>query len=148
MDTDHDCSYKRVGNWKHQILNSTKPRSKKMIYVITGSQSARKLTKIEFLNLSHYAPRNAYVHFPQILGTSYGTDTEQIRTYSWKLFTVLPEQKRCFDYQFSMDIRDCNSEFLMTLFEDNVVDWLIFHSFSLRLQIDKIVCNWNNTGNE
>ena len=98
MDTDHDCSYKRVRNWKHQTPNSPKPRSTKMIYVITWSRIARKLTNIEFLNLSYYAPRNAYVHFPQILGTSYGTDTEQIRTYSWKLFTVLLEQKRCFDY--------------------------------------------------
>ena len=27
MDTDHDCSYKRVTNWKHQNPNSTNPRS-------------------------------------------------------------------------------------------------------------------------
>ena len=27
MDTDHDRSYKRVTNWKHQNPNSTKPRS-------------------------------------------------------------------------------------------------------------------------
>ena len=27
MDTGHDCSYKRVTNWKHQNANSTKPRS-------------------------------------------------------------------------------------------------------------------------
>ena len=40
MDTDHDCSYKRVRNWKHQNPNSTKPRSTKMVYVITGSQIA------------------------------------------------------------------------------------------------------------
>ena len=98
MDTDHGCSYKRVRNWKHQNPNSTKPRSTKMIYVITRIRIAGKITNIEFLNLSYYAPRNAYVHFPQILGTSYGTDTEQIRTYSWKLFAVLLEQKRCFDY--------------------------------------------------
>ena len=29
MDTDHDCSYKRVTNWKHQNPNSTNPRSTK-----------------------------------------------------------------------------------------------------------------------
>ena len=27
MYTDHDCSYKRVRNWKHQTPNSTNPRS-------------------------------------------------------------------------------------------------------------------------
>ena len=27
MDTDHDCSYKRVTNWKHQNPNSNNPRS-------------------------------------------------------------------------------------------------------------------------
>ena len=27
MDTDHDCSYKRITNWKHQNPNSTNPRS-------------------------------------------------------------------------------------------------------------------------
>ena len=98
MDTDHGCTYKRVRNWKHQNLNSTKPRGTKMIYVITWSRIARKLTNIEFLILCYYAPRNAYVHFPEILGTCYGTDMEQIRTYSWKLVTVLLEQKRCSDY--------------------------------------------------
>ena len=29
MDTHHDCSYKRVTNWKHQNPNSTNPRSTK-----------------------------------------------------------------------------------------------------------------------
>ena len=29
MDTDHDCSYKRVTNWKHRNPTSTKPRSTK-----------------------------------------------------------------------------------------------------------------------
>ena len=29
MDTEHDCSYKRVTNWKHQNPNSTNPRSTK-----------------------------------------------------------------------------------------------------------------------
>ena len=52
MDTDHDCNYKRVTNWKHQTPNSTKPRSTKTIYVITWNRIAKKLTNIEFLNLS------------------------------------------------------------------------------------------------
>ena len=55
------------------------------------------LQALNFLNLSKYIPRNAYVHFPEFLGTGYGTDMEQIRSYSWKLMTVL-EQIRCFDY--------------------------------------------------
>ena len=48
MDTDHDCSYKWVRNWKHQNPNSTNPRSTKMIYVITWKRIAGKLTDIEF----------------------------------------------------------------------------------------------------
>ena len=98
MDTDHDCNYKRVTNWKHPTPNSTKPRSTKTIYVINWNRIARKLTNIEFLNLSKYIPRNAYVHFQEFLGTGYGTDMEQIRSYSWKLMTVVLKQKRCFDY--------------------------------------------------
>ena len=98
MDTDHDCSYKRVRNWKHQNPNSTNPAAQTMIYVITWNRIARKLTDIEFLNLTNYVPRNAYVHFPEILGTCCGTHTKQIRTFSWKLLTVLLEQTRCFDY--------------------------------------------------
>ena len=73
MDTDHDCSYKRVTNWKHQNANSINPAAQTMIYVITWNRIARKLTDIEFLNLSQYVPRNAYVHFPEILGTCYAT---------------------------------------------------------------------------
>ena len=52
MDTDHDCNYKRVTNWKHQTPKSTKARSTKTICVITWNRIARKLTNIEFLNLS------------------------------------------------------------------------------------------------
>ena len=52
MDTDQDCSYKRVTNWKHQTPNSSKPRSTKMIYVITSIRIARKLTGVKFLNVS------------------------------------------------------------------------------------------------
>ena len=52
MDTDHDCSYKRVRNWKQQTPNSSKPRTTKMIYVITWSWIAMIITNIEFLNLS------------------------------------------------------------------------------------------------
>ena len=66
-----------------------------MIYVITGSRIAMKITHIESLNLSQYVPWNAYVHFPEKLGTWYGTDTEQIRTCSWKLLTVFLEQIPC-----------------------------------------------------
>ena len=47
MDTDLDCSYKRVRNWKHQNPNSTKPRSTKMVYVITRSQIAMTTTDID-----------------------------------------------------------------------------------------------------
>ena len=97
MDTDHDCSYKRVWNWKHQNPNSTKPRSTKVIYVITWSRIARKLTDIEFWiwpTMFHVTPTYTFRNS----GACYGTDMEQIRTYSWKLFTVLLEQKRCSDY--------------------------------------------------
>ena len=52
MDTDHDCSYKLVTNWKHQNPNSTNPAAQTMIYVITWNRIARKLTNIQFLNLS------------------------------------------------------------------------------------------------
>ena len=46
MDTDHDCRYKRVRKWKHQNPNYTKPRSTKMVYVITRSQIAMTTTDI------------------------------------------------------------------------------------------------------
>ena len=52
MDTDHDFSYKRDTKWKHQNPNSTNPAEQNMIYVITWSRIARKLTNSEFLNLS------------------------------------------------------------------------------------------------
>ena len=52
MDTDRDCSYKRVTNWKYQNLKPTNPAAQTMIYVITWNRMARKLTDIEFLNLS------------------------------------------------------------------------------------------------
>ena len=51
MDTDHDCSYKRVTNWKHQNPNSTNPAAQTIIYVITWSRIAMIITDIEFLNL-------------------------------------------------------------------------------------------------
>ena len=69
-----------IGSIKTLILPTSSAQT--MIYVITGNRIARKLTDIEFLNLSYYVRRNAYVHFPEILGTCYGTHTEQIRTYS------------------------------------------------------------------
>ena len=52
MDTDHDCSYKRsrIGSMKTLILPS--PAAQTMIYVITWNRIARKLTDIEFLNVS------------------------------------------------------------------------------------------------
>ena len=46
MDTNHDCSLKRVRNWKLQNPNSTKSRSTKMVYVITRSQIAMTATDI------------------------------------------------------------------------------------------------------
>ena len=52
MDTDHDCSYKWVRNWKQQNPNSTNPAAQTMIYVITWNRIARKLTDTEFLNVS------------------------------------------------------------------------------------------------
>ena len=102
----------QIGSIKTPILPT--PAAQTMIYVITSSRITTKIADIDFLNLSWYLPRNAYVHFPEILGTCYGTDTEQIRTYSWKLMTVILEQIRCFDYEFSMDFGDCISEFLLS----------------------------------
>ena len=52
METDHDCSYKRVRNWKHQNPNSINPAAQTMIYVIIWNRIAKKLTDIEFLNVS------------------------------------------------------------------------------------------------
>ena len=52
MDTDHDCNYKRVRNWKHQTPNSSKLRTTKLIYVITWSRIAMIITNIDILNLS------------------------------------------------------------------------------------------------
>ena len=48
MDTNHDCSYKRVTNWNHQNPNSTNPAAQNMTYAITWIRIARKLTDIEF----------------------------------------------------------------------------------------------------
>ena len=64
---------KRIGSIKTLIPPS--PAAENMIYVITRNLIAMKNTDIEFLILSQYVPRNAYVHFPEILGTCYGTDT-------------------------------------------------------------------------
>ena len=50
IDTDHDYSYKRVTNWKHQTPNSTKPRSTKKRS--TSSPGTGLQGNIEFLNLS------------------------------------------------------------------------------------------------
>ena len=86
----------RIGCIKTLILPT--PAAQTMIYVITWNRIARKHTDIEFLILSYYVPRNAYVHSPENLGTCYATDMEQIRTYSWKLSTVLVEQIRYFDF--------------------------------------------------
>ena len=63
MDTDHDCSYKRVRNWKHQNPNSTKPRSTKMVYVITRSQIAMTTTDIN-LSPEQTCSRGAHVDTP------------------------------------------------------------------------------------
>ena len=63
MDTDHDCSYKRVRNWKHQNPNSTKPRSTKMVYVITRSQIAMTLQILTRM-LNKCGPRGAHVDTP------------------------------------------------------------------------------------
>ena len=85
----------RIGSIKTLILPG--PTAQNMIYVITWSRTARKLTNIEFLNLSKYVPRNAYVRFLEIAGMCCGTDRDKICTYFWKLLTVLVDQIRFFD---------------------------------------------------
>ena len=89
---------------KQKLL--TTPPTQNIICVITWSRIATKITDIEFLNLSQYVPRNAYVHIPEILGTCYGTDTEQICTYSWKLLTVLLDK---------YDVLTTNSQWILVI---------------------------------
>ena len=129
----------RIGSIKTLIVPG--PAAQNMTYVITWSRIAKKLTNIEFLNLSQYVPRNAYVHFPEFLGTGYGTDTEQIRTYSWKLLKVLLDQIQCLTTSFQWILVIATVNFYYRFLKKFLVDWLIFHSFSLRLQFDDIVCN-------
>ena len=52
MDRDQDCSYKRVKNWTMKPLILPNPAAQNMIYAITWSRIARKLTNTEFVNLS------------------------------------------------------------------------------------------------
>ena len=78
MDTDHDFSYKRDTNWKHQNPYYTKPRSTKhdlCHHLRPNCNEKNKHWVFESVLVCSYAPRNAYVHFPEIPGTSYGTNT-------------------------------------------------------------------------
>ena len=86
----------RIESIKPLILPN--PAAKKQSTSSPETELQGNLQTLKFLNLSLYIPRNAYVHFPEFRATGYGTDMEQMRSYSWKLMTVLLEQIRCFDY--------------------------------------------------
>ena len=118
MDTGHDCSYKRVTNWKHQNPNSTNPRSTNY-------------------DLRHHLKPNCketYRHW--IFESDLICSTERLRTFSGNPRNVLWNWYKTNTYPF-LEARDssgtklmlwllipngygdCNSEFLMSLSEDN-----------------------------
>ena len=74
--------------------------------------------------------RSKYVHIP---GNSW--------QFSWDKYDVLTTNS-----QWILVIAIVN--FWYHFLRIILVDWLIFHSFSLRLQFNEDVCNKNNTGNE
>ena len=82
MDTDHECSYKRVTNWKHQNPNSTNPRSTNY-------------------DLRHHLKPNCketYRHW--ILESVLVCSTERLRTLSGNPRNVLWNSNRAITYLF------------------------------------------------
>ena len=148
MDTNHVFSYKRDTNWKHQNPNSTRPRNTKYDlrhHLKPNCKETYKHWIFESLSLFHGTPtytfRKSQGRVMELIRSNYVPIPGSSWQFSWNKYDDLTTSSQ---WILVIAIVNFQYRFLSVIF----VDWLIFHSFSLRLQFDEIVCNQNNTGNE
>ena len=95
---------KRFGSMNHSFQQ---PRSAKNDLRLNLRPNCNENYKHWIPYLSKCVPRNEYVHFPETLEACYRTDTEQMRTYPWKLLIVLPEKTPNMNYSIQVIASDC-----------------------------------------